>query len=244
MQILNRCKHPSTIKRGRGFDFRLARLAVRLKIPGAYHYVISSFFFPPVRKKFTTLVPPIFRPEVITAKREPGEHVLVYLRTLGDEALVSTLKTLPYRFRVYGTAEHGTDGNVTLLPFSGTGFLEDLRTPRAVLAGGGFSLMSEAVSLRVPIFSVPIERQYEQELNARYLRHLGYGTWAARLSADALEEFLKRTNEYTEALASYEREDNSILFDCVDELLARAADGKKRPKRLNTRAMGKWTENP
>ena len=143
MQILNRCKHPSTIKRGRGFDFRLARLAVRLKIPGAYHYVISSFFFPPVRKKFTTLVPPILRPEVIAAKREPGEHVLVYLRTLGDEALVSTLKTLPYRFRVYGTAEHGTDGNVTLLPFSGTGFLEDLRTPRAVLAGGGFSLMSD-----------------------------------------------------------------------------------------------------
>lgn len=66
-------------------------------------------------------------------------------------------------------------------PFSGEGFLDDLRTARAVIAGGGFSLMSEAVSLEEPMLSIPIEDQFEQDLNARYLEQLRYGAWTRKL---------------------------------------------------------------
>ncbi len=38
--------------------------------------------------------------------------------------------------------------------------------------------MSEAVSIGVPLLSIPVEGQFEQELNARYLGRLGYGAWA------------------------------------------------------------------
>jgi uncharacterized protein (TIGR00661 family) len=240
IQIVNRCRHDKTVSKGKGFDFRLARLAVKMKVPKAYHYLISSFFFPPVRKKFTSLVPPILRKEVLAAKREPGEHVVVYQRVVGTEDMLAILRELPFEFRLYGAGAHGQEGNVALRPFSSAGFLDDLRTARAVIAGGGFSLMSEAVSLGVPMFSVPIENQFEQELNARYLEHLGYGAWARKLGRDAIEVFLARTDEFSAALSSYERRDNSMLFDCLDELLSRVERSRKRPKRLESRTMGAY----
>lgn len=242
MQVINRCRHEQHVTSGKGFDFDLARMAVKIKMPGAYHYLVTSFFFPEVRKKYTTLVPPILRPEVIQAKREPGAHVLVYQTSPTNQSLIPTLKKLPYRFRVYGMGREGQEGNVTLCGFSEQGFLDDLRTARAAVAGGGFSLLSEAVSLKVPLLSVPVAHQYEQELNARYLQELGYGTWARKLDIEPLLQFLDKVDVYQETLQSYPSRDNSILFSCVDELLHRVADGEKRPVRLDAAAPGKFHE--
>ncbi|MBE7484768.1 MAG: teichoic acid biosynthesis protein [Polyangiaceae bacterium] len=240
MQVINRCRHDKAVAKSQGLNFRIAKLAVKMKMPGAYHYLVTSFFYPPVKKRRTTLVPPILRPEILAAKREPGDHVLVYQTAGSNEALVPTLKKLPYRFRVYGMGRDGSDGNVTLRPFSETGFVEDLRTARAVIAGGGFSLMSEAVTLHVPMLSVPIEQQYEQELNARYLAHLGYGQWAPELDRDVISSFLGRTDELSHNLERFERHDNAMLFACVDELIRRRAADEPGPDRLDAEAMGKW----
>jgi uncharacterized protein (TIGR00661 family) len=134
----------------------------------------------------------------------------------------------------------GSEGNVSLRPFSETAFVEDLRTARAVIAGGGFTLLSEAVSLRIPILSIPVEQQYEQELNARYVAHLGYGAWARRFEEDSIVSFLERVEHYAETLQSYPRQDNAMTFACVDELILCVARGEKRPKRLESPAMGKY----
>ena len=238
IQALNRLEHGKAIRKG--FEFEIARQAVRMKVPRAYHYLVTSFFFPPVRKKYTTLVPPILRGEVVEAARSPGAHVVVYQRAIAEKDLVSMLRKLPFDFRVYGASKDEDRGNVRLRAFSSVGFLEDLRTARAVISGGGFSLMSEAVSLRVPMLAVPIEKQYEQELNARYLKEMGYGSWARKISASAISDFLERTDEFQKALASYERRDNRIALSCLDELVARVAAGKKRPKRLATEALGSY----
>jgi len=240
MQVINRCKHPKPIIKGGGFDLSLARLAVKMKIPGAYHYLITSFFFPKVRKKRTTLVPPILRPEILAARREPGEHVLVYQTAATNLELIPTLQKLPGRFRVYGMGREGSEGNVTLCPFSETAFVDDLRTARAAIAGGGFSFLSEAVSLRVPLLSVPLEQQFEQELNARWLEHLGYGTYARELGAETIAHFLERVDSHAKALEAYERYDNSMLFGCVDELVERRRRDKGRPNVLDAPAPGKW----
>jgi len=240
MQVINRCKHPKAIIKGGGFDLSLARLAVKMKIPGAYHYLITSFFFPKVRKKRTTLVPPILRPEILAARREPGEHVLVYQTAATNLELIPTLQKLPGRFRVYGMGREGSEGNVTLCPFSETAFVDDLRTARAAIAGGGFSFLSEAVSLRVPLLSVPLEQQFEQELNARWLEHLGYGTYARELGAETIAHFLERVDSHAKALEAYERYDNSMLFGCVDELVERRRRDKGRPNVLDAPAPGKW----
>ncbi len=214
MQVIDRCSHGPEVEASADFD--LARAAVLSKLPGCRHYLITTFFHPPVAKERTTLVPPILRPEILAARREPGAHVTVYQTAKSNSALVPLLRSMPYEFRVYGMGREGEEGNVRLRAFSEKGFIDDLRTARAVLAGGGFSLMSECVNLRIPMYSVPLEKQFEQELNARYLAALGYGAWARHWQREPVERFLAEAPPFT----SYVPKDNSETFAALDELLA------------------------
>lgn len=242
MQVINRCRHDDDVTGGGGLAFRFTRTFVKLKLPGAYHYVATSFFFPPVRKPRTTLVPPILRPEILSARRERGRHVLVYQKASALAGVMPLLQKLPHEFRLYGAGRTGREGNVTMQSFSETGFVDDLRTARAVIAPGGYSLMGEAVHLRVPMLAIPLEGQYEQELNSRYLDRLGYGRRADALDEAALVGFLEDLDRHEAALATYTPRGNELLFGCVDELLARIAAGEGRPDRLDAPAMGKWEE--
>lgn len=238
MQVLNRCTHGPDVTADKSFSFRLAKATVKGKLPGAYHYLVSSFFFPPVRKRRTTLVPPILRPEVLTAERVPGDHLLVY--TKGSNAdVVRELASLGVELRVYGLTLDDPPDNVTLRPFSETGFVDDLRTARGVVASAGYSLMGEAVHLGVPMLAVPLTGQYEQALNARYLRKLGYGDWAPEIDGATVRHFLERTDDYAAALSgTYTPRDNTMLLGCVDELLGRVASGAPPPVVLDSPSMG------
>lgn len=245
MQVINRCRHSPDLKAGRGglpaLDYRIAKLSVKAKVPGAYHYLISSFFFPPVRKARTTLVPPILRPELLAARREPGDHLLVYQTAANNQALLPLLGRLPLPCRVYGMGTDRPDGlaeSVSLRPFSQQGFIDDLRTARGVVAGGGFSLMGEAVHLQVPLLAIPLRKQFEQELNARYLDRLGYGRFNTEPTEDALIDFISELDTLSEGLAAYRPRDNSMLFGCLDELLGRVALGEPPPEALDHPNLG------
>lgn len=240
-QVINRCRHDPSLLKGRHMNFLLTKVAVKAKLPWAYHYLVTSFFFPPVRKRRTTLVPPILRPEILAARREPGAHVLVYQTSTSSQTLVPALKSLPWDFRVYGMGRTGTEGNVTFKAFDETGFVDDLRTARCLVSGGGYSLMGEAVHLHVPVLSVPVQKQFEQELNALYLRKLGYGESAEVLDAATIGGFVERSAEHVAALeAGYVPRDNGILFGCVDEICDRVEAGLPRPDRLATEGLGAW----
>ncbi len=241
MQIINRCKHdPAIVGKKKSLDFRIAKLAVKVKIPRAYHYLVTSFFFPKVKKKRTTLIPPILRDEVLAARREPGKHVLVYQTSSSNTELVPTLQQLPAEFRVYGMGREGVERNVTLCPFSESKFLKDLATSRAVISGGGFTLLGEALHLRIPILSVPVGGQFEQMMNARYIAANGFGATIDKIDAQAVESFLASLPSYDEHLASYAVHDNSMLHECLGELLMRIRHGKSAPVVLHCSSMGKW----
>lgn len=225
LQALVRCAHPRDLVRDPA-SFALARAAIRAKLPGpAFHYLVPTFFRPRVRRGRTTLVPPILRPAVADAVREPGEHVLVY-QSVWSDALLEAVAALPVEVRAYGADRTGTDGNVTWRPFSEDGFVDDLRTARAVVAGGGFSLMSEAVHLGVPMLSVPLRGQVEQELNAAWLARLGYGAKALRLDGDVLRAFLDRTDDHAAALARRPPEDPATALLWLDVLLWRLGSAR------------------
>ncbi len=235
MQIINRCRHEDAVIGPYQDSFELSKSLVKSKLPGCFHYLATTFFYPPVRKERTTLVPSILRPEILAAKSEPGEHLLVYQTSTGNEALLHVLQQTGIPCRVYGVKreikEDFVDGNVVFRPFSEAGFIDDLRTCRGVIAGGGFTLMSEAVYLRKPMLSHPIEKQFEQVLNALYLEQLGYGMHAPVLSESVVEEFLRRIPACERALAAYEQDGNTRTLQALTEQLERAADYK-----------GKWAE--
>ena len=82
--------------------------------------------------------------------------------------------------------------------------------------------------------------RFEQELNARYLSKLGYGSWTPSLEPDVIQRFLARLDRHERALAGYESVDNTMTLACVDELLDCVAADISRPRRLQTVARGAW----
>jgi len=233
MQIINRCKHSETITGEDKTTFRLTRAFIKGKLPGCSHYVIATFFRPPVRKKRTTLVAPILRPEVIEAKVRRGEHLLVYQTGEGYAALEETLAETDLECRIYGVRrdieEEQVEGNLRFQPFSEKGFIDDLASARAVIAGGGFTLMGEAVYLRKPMLSTPLRGQFEQVMNARYLAEEGYGDWTYDIGdASVVHGFLEKLPACEEALDGYEQDGNRELTDILDHLVDRAEAGVLR----------------
>jgi uncharacterized protein (TIGR00661 family) len=226
-QILSRCKLGKFAKQGAKVDYQLIKAFVRAKLPGCSHYIITTFFFPPVRKKYeddTTLIPPILRRSILDAKprARAGDHVLVYQTSTSDTRLLDELERVRgQEFVVYGLRRNARRGNCIIKEFSEDGFVEDLATARAVVTNGGLSLLGEAVFLGKPIFSVPVQHQFEQILNARYVEELGYGLTADRIEADLLRLFLAESPKYAARVAKHRQDGNRDLFRTVDRLLDR-----------------------
>jgi uncharacterized protein (TIGR00661 family) len=235
-QIVSRCKIGKFAKSGSKLDYQLTKAFVRAKLPGCDHYIVTTFFEPPIRRKCeadTTLVPPILRREILDARKRArgGEHVLVYQTSTSDTKLLDELQSVrEQKFVVYGLRRAAHHKNTTLKEFSETGFVDDLASARAVVCNGGLSLIGEAIYLGKPIFSVPVRNQYEQVLNARYLEQLGYGLEAPKIDADLLRLFLAQGPKYAARLAKHKQDGNRELFALVDRLLDRFAHKKKRSK--------------
>lgn len=229
IQMLNRCFHEAAVIDVDRMGFETARAFVKAKLPHADHYLISTFYYPPIRKKRTSLYPSILRPEILSANATRGDHLLVYQTAEGNESLTSALAASGLECRIYGMrrgiAEEQVEGNLRYRPFSEGGFIDDLRTSRAVVAGGGFTLMSEAVYLHKPMLSMPIGHQFEQTLNAVYLERNGYGRYARVLDAPSLSAFLAAVPACEERLAAYSQDGNRLLLDALDGLLDTAAAG-------------------
>jgi uncharacterized protein (TIGR00661 family) len=228
MQIINRCRHDPSLLRGYEDPFEVSRTVVKSKVPGCFHYLATTFFYPEVRKERTTLVPSILRPEILAARPERGEHLLVYQTSTSNSSLPELLKKAGIPSRIYGVRRNLThdevDQNLTYRPFSEDGFIEDLRTCRAVIAGGGFTLMSESVYLHKPMLSIPIAGQFEQVLNALYLERLGYGVHARSLTPGVLEGFLEKLPEFEASLSGYHQDGNVVSLAALEAQLERAAE--------------------
>jgi uncharacterized protein (TIGR00661 family) len=236
-QILSRCKLPKFAKHNAKLDYQMTKAFVRAKLPGCDHYAITSFFEPPIRGKCegdTTLVPPILRKEILAAKKGArlGDHVVVYQTSTSDTRLLDELERVRgAKFVVYGLRKNARRGNLVLKEFSETGFVDDLASAQAVITNGGLSLIGEAIYLGKPILSVPVQNQYEQVLNARYLEHLGYGLEAERIDADLVRLFLRETPKFAGHVGRHKQDGNRELFGLVDRLLEKYARRAKREAR-------------
>jgi uncharacterized protein (TIGR00661 family) len=74
-QIISRCRHDEDILEDHGVDFQTTKAFIKLKLPSCRHYVITTFFYPPIKEKYadnTTLVPPILRDAILQAKPTDG----------------------------------------------------------------------------------------------------------------------------------------------------------------------------
>jgi uncharacterized protein (TIGR00661 family) len=220
MQIINRCRLEIPVPPVEKQNYLLAKSIIKAKVPGCARYIISTFFYPPVLKKSTVLVPPVLRPEILAAQPKKGGHLLVYQSSQSQNDLLRILHALPGEsFCVYGYNREQKTGNVVFRTFSEKGFVEDLATCKGVITNGGFSLISEAIWLKKPVCAIPLQNQFEQFLNAAYLEKYGYGRMFSVLTPDFVRSFLYQIEDFRKKLAGYTQEGNGLLFSELDQVL-------------------------
>ena len=203
------------------FSRLTAELVTECHYIGAVSYIIINFFDAPLRVDSAVLAPPVVRPVISTLNAERGEHVLLYSTTgTQKERLQDVLGRFSDRkFVIYGFNEKAEYKNCIFRERSTEGFLNDLAGSRGVIASAGFSLISECMYLKKKMLLLPLTGQYEQIINAHYVRKLGLGVSAKTLDETILSRFL---NELDKPMPSDKRilwPDNDKFFRILRETL-------------------------
>lgn len=219
MHVITQCETevPEEFRRDR---FRAASV-VRSFIQRPRYYIITSYFYPPVKNpRKVKMFPPILREKVLDLKPNIGEHVLVYQTSDSNLKLLEVLKELEDEFIIYGFHKEERSGNLIFKKFNEEEFFEDLASARAVITNGGFSLISEALYLEKPVYSIPVKKQFEQILNAIYLDNLEYGEFHMDLDRGSIEKFLLKLEHYRDIIKSrFKHDHNQAILQKLDEII-------------------------
>ena len=180
-------------------------------------HIITSFFYPPLKHPhMTSLYPPVLRKEILELESEEGNHVLVYQTAESSINLMEELKKLDHEFIVYGFNKDEVDANLTFREFNEDQIYEDMRTAKAIIVNGGFTMISEAIYLKKPIYSTPAHKNFEQILNGFYVEKLGFGESHENLDVKEIESFLENLDKYQENLNKVEPWDNTEILKDLD----------------------------
>lgn len=199
-----------------------SRAIIHSFLPFPAHTLIMSFFFPPVVKKNTTLLPPLIRDEVQALKRKKHQsngHIFVYQTSPSYTKMLFVLKQIDRKFILYGFDRDDVLGNLQFKKFNDTEHLFDLATADAVIINGGFTTLSEALYLEKPIFAIPIHRQFEQLLNGHYLNKLAYGMSVSDITLENFSLFLKNKEAYRKNIQKIFWDENKAFFEKLDQAI-------------------------
>ena len=199
-------------------SYLLAKGTTNAFVRKADYFIITSFTDTPVRqhdRANTIVVPPIIRDAVKTIVPTVGSTILVYL-TKPDDTILKTLSSIPHEFVVYGYNRLESRGNCHLK--CRDTFLDDLAACRAIIATAGFTLISEALYLSKPYLAVPLAGQFEQTLNALFLKDAGFGDFTEQLTVEVIASFLDRLETFGQTLGGY-RPDYDALYRAWDTVL-------------------------
>ncbi len=173
---------------------------VRAYYSGQAETIVSSFFFPPVRpgRAGVTQAGVLLRPEILAASREEKGHLVVYLRKFAGNGVLAALRDCGREVRVYGLGPLPAQGNLRFQAVQERRFLEDLASADALVSTAGNQLVGEALYLGKPALVMPEARNFEQYINAHFLKESAAGDSVEleRMDAAALARFLSRLDHY------------------------------------------------
>ncbi|MDR2966593.1 MAG: glycosyltransferase [Methanobacteriaceae archaeon] len=176
-------------------------------------YILTSFFYPELKNpNKAALYPPVIREKIRNLKTSYEDHILVYQTSKANIKLIETLKEVDEKFIVYGFNKEKIDGNLTFRKFNEDKIYDDLRNAKAIVTNGGFTLISEAIYLKKPIYTIPANGNFEQLLNAFYVDKLAYGEMHKNIDKSTLKNFLKKLKKYQKSLFNTEKTDNQGII--------------------------------
>lgn len=206
-----------------------SKLVVKLFEPFADYYLCPVFYNPFLTKqRGTAYTPAIIRKEIQQLKQLKNKnkkkirtdaHILVYQTSSTNIAMLTELKKLKEQFIVYGFPKEGVTSNITFRTFNNTQFYDDLINAKAVICNGGLMLMSEALYLGKPVYSIPIQHQFEQVMNAHYLEKMQLGVMVKKFTSETFSAFLKKLTTYKKYISKLKFDNNQALFRQLKEII-------------------------
>ena len=162
--------------------------------------IISSFFPICINNEKVSVVTPIIPKLAIHSK--VSKKVVVYFSPYSDsqkyEKILNVIKEITdYTFNVYTSNKYKQFEdykNINIYSFN-DGFRDDLSSCSFLLTTGGHQLLSEALSLNIPVYVFPLET-YEQKYNALMIEKYDLGFVAKSFSVEEVNNFLSRYDEF------------------------------------------------
>lgn len=199
-------------------DMLTAKAVARAYILRPVRYIMTSFFYPPLKHpEKSAIYPPVLRKEILDLEGKEGKHILVYQTSASSINLMEELKEIDEEFILYGFDKDEQDKNLTYRKFNEDQIYEDMASAKAVIVNGGFTMISEAIHLKKPIYSTPAKKNFEQILNGFYVEKLGYGEMHDNLNGENIRGFLNNLDTYKKNLEKLEKTDNTAILKDIEE---------------------------
>lgn len=194
--------------------------------------LITSFFHPRLKRNGTNeLLPPVLRQEVREIRPAPSDYVFIYQSTPTFGALIDVARQLQRPVVVYGYRnERAVEGNLTFKPFDKRAILDDLAGSAYAVVNAGHNVICEALHLGKPLLCFPVAVNFEQFINAWYVRELGYGDFAASFhpTPAMFTRFEARVDEYRRNIQSKFVDGTDLVTNRVRQLINEYAARKTR----------------
>lgn len=191
--------------------------------------IISSFFPITIKNKNIIMVAPII--SKLEKHKTKNYLILVYLSPYSNsekyENIINVIKDInEFTFKVYtkNYKKYIRKYNFTNITYSdfNDAFKKDLSECSALITTGGHQLISEAISLDVPLFVVPLET-YEQYYNAYMVNKYKLGTNEA-MSKESIINFISNKAEYENNIKLYKKtyfqtKWEKLFIEAIEEIL-------------------------
>ncbi len=205
---------------------------------GQEETIVSSFYFPPLnwRYKNAVQVGVMMRKEILEACPHHGDYLLVYLRKFCEENILDTLRKAGQPVKIYGLGAQPADGNLTFHPVDKVRFLDDLAGSQALISTAGNQLVGEALYLGKPVLAMPELNNYEQYINAHFLKQSGAGDWVEMdaFSQEHLKYFLHRLDTYRASIDRERLNGNTLALKTIQRHLVNRS--RRRPSMARSMA--------
>lgn len=168
------------------------------------------------------IFPPILPSHKYVNGYQNENKILVYLPFEELNDIIKILKPFKnHRFCIYHkVSKKIKDKNMTIKPFSRTGFDKDFFLSEKVFCNAGFELPSESLILGKSLLVKPLIGQIEQESNAAAINQLGLGVVMESLDRKIIGKWIDSTNKkpinYPDIAQEIVDLINSMRFDSIE----------------------------